>query len=266
MGEPSPPAVSPSDRHDFVLHYYDMAVRDLERHLGIGWQTLAVVAGAIVSLSLGEKGELPDPVAVSTAVAVCLWGMLNIIDSNFWAARAIGFLANVEAAYLTAEDRRMLNPYVGKHPPFKLMNSLLYQFYVAIAFLCVSIVYYFHKIFRSAGYSLSGVLSLKRSNSSWEILFWYVPLLVAIVGVNLVIAAHRRRTEDYLYFVEESPGPGLLQSLASSQEKDRLPGEEVQREVREKLKAAGRRWVGAEKWVRAVSLGLAVLLLISLVF
>ena len=57
----TPVASSEERRHEFLLHYYDMAVRDLERHLGMGWQTIAFVGGAIVSLSLAYDNKLPVP-------------------------------------------------------------------------------------------------------------------------------------------------------------------------------------------------------------
>jgi hypothetical protein len=46
------------------------------------------------------------PVATTIALASACGGALFVIDANYWSLRAIGFLANVEAIYFSAEDRK----------------------------------------------------------------------------------------------------------------------------------------------------------------
>jgi hypothetical protein len=123
---PDPTAEYRRQRHEFILHYYDMATKDLDRHLKVGWETIAIVAGAIATLSIAPE-RLPVPLAVTTSLVILFWGMLHLLDANYWAVRAIAFLANVEAIYFSKEDRRHIHPYVGWHPSFKLLNSLKHQ-------------------------------------------------------------------------------------------------------------------------------------------
>src|SRR6266478_147070 len=113
-------------RHDFILAYYSMAVQDLSRHLGVGWQTLTSVVGTVALLSLAQESKLPLPVAVTVAVVIGFWGVLNILDADYWATRAIAFLANVEAVYFFRNERKVFNAYAGLHPPLKIMDSLKY--------------------------------------------------------------------------------------------------------------------------------------------
>src|SRR5690349_10656296 len=78
-------------RHDFIKEYYKMAVADLDRHLKGGWQTIAVLAGGAAVLTVGHDGKMPIPLSVSIALFIAFWGMLNVLDANYWALRAIAF-------------------------------------------------------------------------------------------------------------------------------------------------------------------------------
>src|SRR5688572_19719413 len=116
-----------AQRHDFIKEYYRMAAMDLDRHLKGGWQTIVVLAGGVAILGAGHEGKIAIPLAASIGLAIAYWGVLNVLDSNYWSLRAIAFLANVEAVYFSIEDRRYFNPYAGIHPPYHLLNSLKYQ-------------------------------------------------------------------------------------------------------------------------------------------
>ncbi len=256
-----PPPASTEQRHDFILHYYDMAVHDLERHLKIGWQTLGAVAGAIVLLSLAEKRELPVWLAVAGALTISAWGCLNVFDSNYWALRAIGFLANVESVYFGVADRRRFNPYVGAHPPFHLLDSLRYQAWVASVFATISGFYYCFAILRTAKWSMAGTWKLKQSMPLEGRVFWYVPMVLGVVLVTAVLRAYSKRLLDYTQFVTNSPGSGLFfvpegesEGVAASY----LPGPKVQEGVRCDLEKRAVRWRRLGPWVW---IGAAIVLL-----
>lgn len=233
----TPVASTEHRRHEFVLHYYDMAVKDLERHLGIGWQTIAVVGGAIASLGLAYDNKLPMPLGVSAALGISFWGVLNIIDANFWALRAIGFLANVEATYLSEKHREYLHPYVGRHPPYKLMNSLLFQYWMAALLVVVSLAAYLHGIwYHVDGSSVADTLR----TVDWPTIgFWSMPAIVFLIGINLAIRTELRRIHAYLDFVESSPGPSMAAGEDSSEV---VVGQDRQQQVKRDLLATRARW------------------------
>jgi hypothetical protein len=118
----------------FIKEYYKMATSDLDRHLKAGWQTIAVLAGGAAILTAGHDAKIGLPIAVAIALISAFWGVLTVIDANYWSLRAIAFLANVEAVYFSAEDRRYFNPYIGYHPSLKLLNSLRYMFWLCVLF------------------------------------------------------------------------------------------------------------------------------------
>ena len=101
----------------------------------------------IPTTSRAAPGKLPTPFAISSALIIAFWGMWNVIDGNYWAVRAIAFLANVEATYFAEEDRRHFNPYAGRHPPFKLLDSLKYQFLAISLFAVLTMLYFGWRVF-----------------------------------------------------------------------------------------------------------------------
>ncbi len=200
------------ERHEFLLAYYNMATMDLDRHLKSGWQSIAMIAGAVAAISLGEQGHLPLPIAVSIALIVFGWGMLHIIDANFWSVRAIAFLANVEAIYCTSEDKSVLNPYLGTHPRIKLMNSLRYQLYAFIFFSALTSLYYIAELIEILpdNRMLEWLIA-----SDWLHIFMLgLPIFICFCLVYLILRADQKRVKDYLDFVKRCPGPGLVKTRA----------------------------------------------------
>lgn len=186
-------------RHDFFMHYYDMATRDLDRHLNTGWQAITVIAGTIALLSLGHKNELPFPIAAAAALAVFCWALAHTLDANYWAIRAIAFLANVEAVYFAEEDRSATNPYIGRHPPGKLLDSLRHQRTLIAVLVGVTLVDYSVQFARAGGL----VMWVDR-------LEWSLPAIVLLVGGMIVLNSWAHRLNDYQNFVHRSPGPGIV--------------------------------------------------------
>lgn len=202
-----------ANRHEFILQYYNMAVQDLDRHLKVGWQTIAVVAGAIASISLGEQGHLPIFVSVSAALVVLYWGMQNVIDANFWALRAIAFLANVESVYFALTDRRHFNPYAGQHPPYKLMDSLKFQFSVCVVLIVGISIFFGYKLLLIAG-DWSSLKSNFVSSELFKIFVWQFPIFVTLYYFREISYAWAYRHLGYRDFVQSSPGPGMASDLA----------------------------------------------------
>ncbi len=239
-----------NQRHQFILQYYSMAVQDLSRHLGIGWQTLTSVVGTVAVIGLAEDAKVPPQLAVSAAIAVSFWGVLNVMDASFWATRAIAFLANVEAVYLYESERRLFNPYVGTHPPLKSLDSLRYQLYAALVMLGLACAYYAKKISDSTS-DFSGFFSTIRSHTHFMVFYGALPAFVFLFMLERALDGRHRRIKDYLDFVSTCPGPGLVRdhSVCRGMDLDRalepdqvLSGDELQKPVREQLAGSERLW------------------------
>jgi hypothetical protein len=237
-----------------------MAVKDLERHLQVGWQSISFAAGVIAVLSAGQQGYLPAPLAVIAALAISFWGVQNIIDADYWARRAIAFLANVEAVYFYYEERRVCNPYAGSHPSLKILDSLNSQLNAALVFSILTIMYFAWSVshhvhsYLVAGNPLSQV-------SYFKFGFWISPLFFLLFFFSRALRMKRDRISDYQYFVDNCPGPGMVKTRAKWRgvdlDGDALPvdiitGEDLQRPVREEIARQLNRWTTLFKVTRSV--------------
>jgi hypothetical protein len=203
-----------SQRHDFIKEYYKMAVSDLDRHLKAGWQTIAVLAGGAAILTAGHDAKIGFPIAIAMAVFSAVWGALTVIDANYWSLRAIGFLANVEAVYFSAEDRKHFNPYAGLHPPYKLLDSLRYMFWLCLLFGGASLSSMIWEIAQKYP-TLPIMWDHFRALNVLSALFWTSPVLVGLAGAVWMFKVWKKRMNDYIEFSENSPGPGMVQKSSN---------------------------------------------------
>jgi hypothetical protein len=201
-----------AQRHDFIKEYYKMATMDLDRHLKGGWQAIAVLAGGAAILTAGHDGKIGLPIATTIALATAIWAALTVIDANYWSLRAIAFLANVEAIYFSKDDRRYFNPYMGYHPPFKLLNSLRYLLWLSLIFGAATLLGMLWEIITY--YPTPGFIVEKlRIINPIRFLFWSIPVFTGLWGGIWIIASYRKRLKDYIDFSHESPGPGVRLNL-----------------------------------------------------
>jgi len=239
-----------NQRHEFILQYYNMAVQDLSRHFNIGWQTIAIVAGGAVTLSLGQRGFLPIPLAVIFSMAIFAWGVWNVLDADYWALRAIAFLANVEAVYFYKDDQKVFNPYAGLHPPFKVLSSLKAQLYMVFILIGVSILFYAKAIAeRTDNFSL--LFSRFSNIDMFNFLLWLSPIIVSLLSLKVLVSVRKERIVAYLSFVRDCPGPGLVRNrntvrgvglMEDISKADIISGEELQKNTRKNLLKDQRKW------------------------
>jgi hypothetical protein len=250
MAPTDPTETFANQRHEFILQYYNMAVQDLSRHLGIGWQTLSSVVGTILIIGLAEEKKLPTPLAVSAAIAIAFWGMLNIMDASYWATRAIAFLANVEAVYFYESERQSFHPYVGSHPPLKLLDSLRYQLYGAFVMLVIACAYYAKKISDGSN-EFSALAPALKNHSHFMVFYATLPAFVFLFMLDRALTGRHQRIKDYRDFVTNCPGPGLVRDhdVARGMNLDMaldpeqvLSGADLQKSLRDKLIKSERLW------------------------
>lgn len=212
-----------SNRHDFIKEYYKMATMDLDRHLKGGWQTVVALGGAVIILSAGHENKIGMPIATLLALLVAAWGTLTVIDANYWSLRAIGFLANVESIYFSVADRKYLNPYCGQHPPFKLMNSLQYLYWLAIGFGVLALANHCWEIIHAI--DKTHISLSENPFDALTTLFWLSPFVAAAWIGYVISIVHSKRLNDYETFITEASGPGIVISAAMLRRVDLSQGD-----------------------------------------
>lgn len=195
-------------RHDFLMNYYNMAVNDLDRFQKIGVQTISSLVGFVVVISLGFKGELPLTLSICFGITVLGWGWANIIDSNYWSIRAISFLSNIESVYFKKEERKFFNPYVGYYPPYKIIASLKNQIFLIVIFIIIAFILSFQPAFDNINNKT--VLQAIDNISYLNLLYYSSPIVLNLVLLYFINFRFLARAKDYLSFIQECPGPGLI--------------------------------------------------------
>lgn len=261
-------------RHEFILRYYEMARADLDRHLKAGWETIAIAAGSVTLLSSAQQGYLPIPLASMLAISFAFWGILQTIDANYWASRAIAFLANVEALYFYEQDREVFNPYAGQHPPAKFLGALRPQLVVMVLIILAACVYFAASVAGRAP-TYADLAELIRAAHPLRLSLWLLPV-AALVGLTLLtVSVWIQRKRDYLHFIRASPGPGMLRNRSKYRDvllvgdaapDDIIPGPEIQKKVRESLEKSLETFTVLLTWLRRVALliGAALIALVLL--
>ena len=221
------------------MKYYDMATKDLDRHLKIGWQTIVVLGGSLTTLGLGFKGDLPIPLAVSINLLFLGWCAINVFNSNIWSLRAIAFLANVEAIYFRKDEKKYFNMYAGAHPPWHFIDTLgnlfrliwILGIITLFCFVYVIIDPTFGDISKEQDVTIirlpeASTTIGKVDNQAVEheknhltkldivryaqLVFWLAPFNIAAVIFWFSTKKYRKCQERYLDFMKQSPGPGMV--------------------------------------------------------
>lgn len=187
-------------RQDFLFKMYDQMFNDIDRHHKIVWQVVGVLAGSFALLALSEKGIIPIDVTISIVMVLGLWVIAHVYDSNYWYNRNLVIISNIERQFLKKEDLRDIHYYFGKHRNENaIQTSLKIQMFLAWFIITLFLIYHF--IVRIVpGFNLKW----KDSVIDWLRLLPYFILI--LIYFTLVRWLRRKRINDYLEFLKQSPG------------------------------------------------------------
>ena len=183
-------------RYELLLKMYDQMFNDINTHILVVWQAVAVVVGAFALLGLVEKSIISIDLATSLIVLLCAWMLAHLYDSSYWYNRNLVIIANIERQFLVRDDLHNVQYYFGKHRSKAAMLTHLriqYGLGVAIATLFIS----FH--------CLTRIVPLLRGTEpfQWQQLLPYVALVVC---GSFLVALRRNRIAAYHEFLANSPG------------------------------------------------------------
>jgi len=205
---------------------------------------------------------------------VLFWGLWNILDADFWALRAIAFLANVEAVYFYDEDTKVFNPYAGRHPPYTMIGSLKAQFIALMFLIGFAQMFFLVKVGERVGNNFARIPRRIPELSHLTIAHWLLPLVSFMILLAVTTWMRRRRLRGYLGFVQDCPGPGMVKDRTkfrrtdlisgNATENDVVPGAVLQERVRLALTAQVAAW---DLWVRltTAAAGVSVVATVALV-
>src|SRR6266498_2106916 len=170
-------------REEFLLKMYDQLMNDINRHLTVVWQPVAVVITTFAVLAVskevsGDKGLISLDYTAALVVLICTWAVAHVIDASYWYNRNLVIVANIERQFLESSDVKAIHYYFAAHrPKNKMISHLAIQVYLAFGVGLVVLAYHFLTRVRGACCSLSAPVAWDRSTP-------YIFAIVSLLYLN----------------------------------------------------------------------------------
>ena len=133
-----------ADRSDFLLKMYDQMFNDINTHILVVWQSVAVVVGAFAILGLAEKSIISLDLAVSLIVLLAGWLLAHLYDASYWYNRNLIIIANIERQFLHREDLKNIHYYFGKHrAKTAMLTHSRIQYYLGVSIALLFLGFHF---------------------------------------------------------------------------------------------------------------------------
>src|SRR2546429_6576199 len=116
---------------------------NINRHILVIWQSVAALLGAFAVLALIEKKVLPVDLACGLLALICAWVGAHVIDANYWFARNLVIIANIERQFLSVNDGKLIHPYFLAHRKSTGLDHLAVQAWLAIGIFALLIGWHF---------------------------------------------------------------------------------------------------------------------------
>jgi hypothetical protein len=185
-----------SRRDDFLLAMYNQMWGNINRHILVIWQSVAALLGAFAVLSLTANHVLPVDLACSLIVVLCAWVGAHVIDANFWFARNIHIIANIERQFLWSTDLQNIHPYFRDLRKPTMLDHLTVQGYLALSvFVLITAWHFVTRVMPG--------LKLPLCDFSFAIA---LPYIVMLVSASLLLAFAKKQIKSNEDLLQKSPG------------------------------------------------------------
>jgi hypothetical protein len=187
----------PADRTDFLLKMYDQMFNDINTHILVVWQSVAVVVGAFAVFALVEKAVISPDVAAALIVLLCGWLLAHLYDASYWYNRNLVIIANIERQFLSLADLKNIHYYFGKHrAKSAMLTHLKIQYALGTAVGTLFLIFHFYtRVLPGLGSPWANFEPLRT-----------LPYLVLIGCVIRLGLLRKNRLSAYEEFMRNSPG------------------------------------------------------------
>lgn len=184
-------------RKAFLIEMYKQLFANINRHILVVWQGVAVLAGAVALFALVEKAFLSFDLACSFFVLLLGWFVAHVLDASTWFNRNLAIMTNVERDFLRDEDLTLIHYYFGRPRPHNRMISH-FSIQVAFALALALLVLGTHFAYRVIpGFALPlAKFDLMRA----------LPYGVSLVTCLYLLAFWRKTKLNYSELLKNSPG------------------------------------------------------------
>ena len=191
------------ERKEFLLKMYDQMFNDINTHILVVWQSVAVVVGAFAVFALVEKAVISVDLAVAFIVLLCGWLLAHLYDSSYWYNRNLVIIANIERQFLEKDDLKKIHYYFGKHrSKSSMLTHLRIQYALGVVIALLFLIFHFVSRVLPA-------ICLPWTISELQVL---LPYLVAVLLFFFLKNLRKNRQSAYLEFLTNSPGEDVSTS------------------------------------------------------
>src|SRR6266849_1450247 len=184
-------------RKSFLVEMYKQMFANINRHILVVWQGIAVLAGAVALFALVEKKILSFDLACSLFVLLIGWFIAHVLDASAWFNRNLAIMTNIEREFLCNKDLRLIHYYFGKHRP---NNRMISHFGIQAAFALALAILVLGTHFM---YRIVPGFKLPFTTFDWERALPYIVLLATCL---YLFAFWRKTYRAYVELLENSPG------------------------------------------------------------
>jgi hypothetical protein len=130
-------------RQSFLIEMYKATWNNINRHILVVWQPVAVLLSAVAALALSEKAVLPLDYAATLVMIVAIWQAAHVLDAGLWYNRNQLILTNVERQFLVDSDLREIHYYFGERREPKLLDHFKIQLGLGMASMILVLLRHF---------------------------------------------------------------------------------------------------------------------------
>jgi hypothetical protein len=136
-------------RLDFLATMYKTMWDNINRHVTVMWQSVAVLASAFAASFflkggiLEGRGPAVDVIA-SLVVVACMWVIAHAYDAGLWCNRNLQIIGNIERELLDPADAVRIHPFVGGRRKNELLGYFQIQVVLAVSLAGFAMVGHFH--------------------------------------------------------------------------------------------------------------------------
>jgi hypothetical protein len=183
-------------RQQFLVEMYHEMWANINRHIGVSWQAVGVLAGAFAVFALIKDAALTADFASTLVLGASIWQLAHVQDSATWFHRNLLIIRNIERQFLTATDLTEIHKFFGPddgHP--KLVKHLrLQQLFGSVVALLVMLHHFVYRVMPEL--SLSNSLDPIRG----------LPYLLAVIGFIWLFWFGTKEQKKRQELARESPG------------------------------------------------------------
>ena len=190
-------ATEGTSRDAFLVEMYKAMWDNINRHIGVVWHSVTVLAGAFAVFGLVEKGVAPIDYATALVVIISVWQLAHVFDASYWVNRNLLIIRNIECQFLNRDDLQKVHYYFLQQRASKMIEHFRIQLALGIVVAILTLIYHGQKQGLPAHFA-----TLTEAAKA-------LPYVAFVVGAIFALAIRDVHNKSYANLREKSPGPTI---------------------------------------------------------